>query len=145
MDELKKAEKGPAKKKTTSKVAKAEAKEIVETTPAEPAAPFSLSASGKTLNKYEGKETVVVVPDGVTEISSFAFSDTKVTSVTLPDSVKKIGQYAFNGCTKLEQITIPESVKYIGPMAFYNCSNLKKVILPEGLEKVYEKAFFKCT
>ena len=144
LDELKKAEKGPAKKKTTSKGAKAEGKAIVETTPAEPAAPFSLSASGKTLNKYEGKETVVVVPDGVTEISSFAFSDTKVTSVTLPDSVKKIGQYAFNGCTKLEQIRIPESVTSVGGYAFAKCSVLKEITWPGSIKKLPDSVCDNC-
>lgn len=144
LEELEKAEKGPAKKKTTSKGAKAEGKAIVETTPAEPAAPFSLSASGKTLNKYEGKETVVVVPDGVTEISSFAFSDTKVTSVTLPDSVKKIGQYAFNGCTKLEQIRIPESVTSVGGYAFAKCSVLREITWPGSIKKLPDSVCDNC-
>ena len=144
LEELEKAEKGPTKKKTTSKAAKAVTEVIVETTPAEPAAPFSLSASSKTLNKYEGKESIVVVPDGVTEIDSFAFSKQKVTVVTLPDSVKKIGKYAFTDCSKLVQINIPVSVTSVGESAFNQCSSLTEIVWPGNVKTIPANACWHC-
>ena len=133
LEELEKAEKGPAKKKTATSKEKTAAAVI---TPAAPKEPFSLSASGKTLNKYEGKDAVVIVPDGVTEIDSFAFSKQKVTVVTLPDSVKKIGEYAFSDCSKLVQINIPSSVTSIEDCAFNKCSGLKEIVFPGSVKKL---------
>ena len=91
---------------------------------------------GKTLDKYEGKETIVVVPDRVTQIGSFAFSGQKVTDVTLPDSVKKVGIYAFSGCTELKKICIPGSVTSVGEYAFSKCSKLKEITWPGSVKKL---------
>ena len=43
--------------------------------------------------------TELVIPEGVTNISAFAFYGcTSLTSVTIPDSVTSIGSWAFSGC-----------------------------------------------
>ncbi len=48
----------------------------------------------------------VVIPEGVTEIDSFAFYDcTALKSLSLPSTLKKIGGYAFNSCKSVESIT----------------------------------------
>lgn len=145
LDELQGKKQSTTKKKATSKVAKVESDTIAAATPAKPKEPFSLSASGKTLDKYNGKDTAVVVPDGVTEISSFAFCDTKVTAVTLPDSVKKIGKYAFDGCTELKQIRIPESVTSVGGHAFANCSSLKEITWPGSVKELPAWGCYNCS
>lgn len=54
------------------------------------------------LTKYVGKETEVVIPEGVTEI----------------------GLRAFAGCEKLKKVTIPETVTKVGSEAFKNCKQL---------------------
>ena len=64
------------------------------------------------LKKYNGSGGDVVIPDGVTEIYSFAFSyKSSVTSIYLPASVAKIGSAAFKGCTKLQGFTVSEDNK----------------------------------
>lgn len=133
---------GTTKKKAAT--VKANSETVAVTTPAAPKEPFSLFASGKTLNKYKGKDTVVVVPDGVTEISPFAFSKTKVTAITLPDSVKKIGKYAFAHCSKLKQIRIPDSVTSVDNYAFYQCSSLTEIIWHGNIKTIPEKACHMC-
>ena len=55
------------------------------------------------MTKMEIKNGVLIIPDGVTEIGTFAFWGCKwLTSVTIPDSVTSIGNSAFWGCTGLK-------------------------------------------
>lgn len=74
--------------------------------------------------------TYVIVPDGVTEISKFAFAKSRITNVSLPNSLIYIDDFAFDGCESLELINIPESVTYIGECAFRGCVGLKGIKIP---------------
>lgn len=79
-----------------------------------PSRDFTFDATTGTIKKYNGNDTVVVIPPTisswpVTKIGEDAFQDnTTITSVTIPDSVTEIGANAFAGCTNLT------SVNYIG-------------------------------
>ena len=65
------------------------------------------------------KVTKLIIPDDVTNISSYAFSGCRdLTSVTIPNSVKEIGASAFKGCSSLTSVTIPNSVTSVGSNAF---------------------------
>ena len=67
----------------------------------------------------------VTLPDGVTAIGDWAFSDCRsLTQVTIPDSVTAVGYGVFYDCTRLKQIILPASVSSIGEDAFENCNNL---------------------
>lgn len=51
------------------------------------------------------------IPDGVTSIEDFAFSNcSSLTSIIIPDSVTSIGHYAFYGCFSRTPVTIPNSI-----------------------------------
>lgn len=79
-----------------------------------PSRDFTFDATTGTIKKYNGNDTVVVIPPTinswpVTKIGEDALKDnTTITSVTIPDSVTEIGANAFAGCTNLT------SVNYIG-------------------------------
>ena len=78
---------------------------------------------------YDKTITEVVIPDYVTSIGKYAFSDCSgFASITIPDSVTSIDYQAFYGCNGLTSITIPNSVTSIGDSAFENCSGLTSVI-----------------
>ena len=66
-----------------------------------------IMSSGRTL--YIGGEEVegdLVIPNGVTSISNYAFDGcTGLTSVTIPDSVTSIGNNAFRDCSSLTSVT----------------------------------------
>ena len=73
----------------------------------------------------------LVIPDGVTYISAYAFYNCKsFTSITIPESVTRIGNYAFQNCSNLTSVTIPESVTSIGEGALSGCSSLESITVP---------------
>ena len=57
----------------------------------------------------------------VTSIGQSAFYACSITSVTIPESVTSIGQFTFSDCHSLTSVTIPNSVKSIGSYAFSGC------------------------
>jgi hypothetical protein len=87
-----------------------------------------------TLIAYpNAKAATYVIPDGVTCIGVWAFSDCSgLTSVTLPNSVTSIGEYAFFKCSSLTSVTIPDGVTSIGQRAFLGCSGLTGFAVSEG-------------
>ncbi len=70
----------------------------------------------------------LVIPDGVTAITSLAFyKASSLKSVTVPISLKTIGDSAVRDCINLVSINM-SSVEKIGNYAFYGCTRLKTVI-----------------
>ncbi len=89
--------------------------------------------------------TELVIPNGTTRISDYAFYDcSNLTSIIIPDSVTSIGRDAFFNCKSLTSITIPDSVTSIGDYAFYNCKSLTSVTIPDSVTNIGRDAFFNC-
>lgn len=71
---------------------------------------WSIKSDGK-LTKYNGNETNVTIPDGVTSIADGAFSGhANITVLTIPASVTSIGYSAFYNCTNLTEIQFEGTV-----------------------------------
>ena len=89
----------------------------------------------------------VVVPEGITEIASYAFRDcVDVTGVTLPESLVTLNQHSFSNCG-LTSVRIPGGVVF-GPndfRIFSDCVNLERVELAEGLTSMGSNMFTGCT
>lgn len=71
---------------------------------------FRFDPTTGTITKYNGTDTVVVIPaeiNGITveTIGKDAFGGHNITSVTIPASVTEIGANAFAGCTNLTSVT----------------------------------------
>jgi len=98
---------------------------------------------GTRLVKYNGNAQNVTIPDGVTSIGNFAFSErTSLRSITIPESVTSIGNKAFLLCINLRSITIPSNVTSIGNNAFEDCRNLTSVTILAGVTYIGEGAFW---
>lgn len=88
-----------------------------------------------TITYSSSDDTVIEVPgfiDGkaVEKIGDNCFMGNKNTEIiVLPDSVKEIGSFAFANCPNLKAVIAPGAQK-CGYMAFYNCRNLKSVNMP---------------
>jgi hypothetical protein len=125
-----------------------------------------------SITGYTGSAGAVVIPSTisglpVTNIASYAFTNTSITSVIIPSSVTSIGNNAFASCTDLTSISIPNSVTTIGSSAFYltgltsvaipasvtsigdytfqSCSGLTNVTIPYGITSIGVNAFWNCS
>ncbi len=77
---------------------------------------------GTLIKKYIGKSKVVVIPDGVTELSPCLFWDNQeIEEVILPDSLVNISGDTFYNCSNLRKVNIPKNVKYMGNNPFAGC------------------------
>ncbi len=97
------------------------------------------------LEKYEGRDTHVAVPEGIVSIADYAFygaADMK--QITLPSSLKEIGSNAFYDCEALEEVQMPDGVAYIGSALFSRCHGLKKVSLSDALTSLPKILFYQC-
>ena len=98
----------------------------------------------------------VVIPEGVTKIMDYAFTETyyvgrngmfkqcfsepaKLNSVTLPDGLKEIGNNAFYD-TGLTSVNIPDTVTTIGSSAFVG-TKLETVKIPDSVSEIRSGAF----
>ena len=106
------------------------------------------SKDGSALIQYAigKKDATFTIPNGVTKISSNAFSGcTSLTSVTIGGDVDSVENDAFSDCTNLVNVVIGDKVSSIGTTAFSNCSSLKNILLGEKVEHIGDYAFTACT
>ena len=86
----------------------------------------------------------IVIPEGVTHISDWAFQNCEsLMSVKLPSTLKSIGMGAFMH-SGIEEIILPDGLTEIGNEAFAECRYLEKVILPDGIKTLNEYVFRSC-
>ena len=87
-------------------------------------------------NLYLNNELVtdLVIPDGVTSISDYAYvCFSGLRSVTFPDSLTSIGSNAFQN-TNLTSITLLGNISSIGVLAFHNCKKLIEIYNCSSME-----------
>ena len=106
-----------------------------------PSRDFTFDATTGTIKKYNGNDTVVVIPPTisswpVTKIGEDAFQDnTTITSVTIPDSVTEIGSNAFAGCTNLT------SVNYAGDWSNLTIQSGNPAVQDAANEQLFDFEF----
>ena len=83
---------------------------------------MSFTIENGVLKKYTAEPgiTRVEIPEGVTEIDNFAFSDAKeITEIILPDSLTKLKGHVLCGCVALAHIHISASLTSIDLFGFH--------------------------
>lgn len=98
------------------------------------------------LHYYKGDDEDVIIPEGVTHITRFAFKNNeRIKSIIFPMGVVAIDEAAFRGCSNLEHIALPQTLKRIGSVVFMDCKSLKEINLPDSLERIDMGIFSGCT
>ena len=99
------------------------------------------------LLKYTGTATVLVLPESLSDISSYAivehmFMDNRdITSVVIPKAVTTIGMGVFAYCTSLESlISLAENPPAADEYAFYGIQGMIPVYVPGGSIDNYQSA-----
>lgn len=87
------------------------------------------------LEKYNGEDTTVVIPNGVRVIKTFAFQDCyALTNVVIPEGVIEIMDSAFEGCRALKSVKLPSTLRKMdGP--FPDCPSLREIDIPAGIDE----------
>ena len=99
----------------------------------------------RILVAYQGNETNLILPDGITAINKYAFQYCSgLTSITIPDSMTSIGSYAFYYCSGLTSITIPDNVTSLGHYTFSCCRVLTNVTIGNGVTYIGRETFSCC-
>jgi len=100
------------------------------------ASEFEINENG-VLVKYNGKATIVYVPDTVKEIGYNAFSDcTFIEKIVLPEGLTAVGDSAFANCSRLKEINLPSELTQLSDNAFYGCTCLREITIPKGITEI---------
>lgn len=83
----------------------------------------------------------ITLPEGLKTLGVGAFSLSGLTSIVIPESVTDISTYIFRDCP-LTYCEIKSPLKEIPKGMFYRCSKLKQVVLPSTLERFNKDSFF---
>lgn len=90
---------------------------------------------------------MLIIPEGVEELSSVGFRETSINSIVFPSSLRIIGPECFYSCQSLTSpLQLPDKLTVIGQWAFSQCGSLSgELILPSELETIGVDAFYQCT
>lgn len=93
---------------------------------------------------FEGEN--LIIPDGVTNICSYAFQNNQnIKEAVIPESVSVIEDYVFSGCINLESVKLPDSLTKLGIGSFTDCTSLSGIDIPDKISEIEYQCFKNCT
>ena len=119
-------------------------------------ADYQLSEDGKTLVKWNNKQTRVIDMNAdpklknVTKIANNAFQKEdngesyQLTTIIVGDRVTEIGNSAFRHCARLRTVDLPEGITRIENGTFDGCVRLQTIEIPEAVTSIGVGAFSSC-
>lgn len=101
---------------------------------------FNDSTDNITIEKYVGKDPIVVIPDEIDGKKVVGFGsaftlNNNIVAVKIGNNVQEVEKSAFSGCKKLKYVVMGDSVKTIGGRMFAQ-TNLQELVLNDGVQKI---------
>ena len=89
----------------------------------------------------------LILPNTLTEIKSYALSESTLVTISIPASVETIEENAFYSCTSLKTVTFEKGsqLKTIQYCTFENCASLTSIEIPASVETIEIGSFRNCT
>ena len=114
-----------------------------------PSTSYTLSADGKTIEKWTGTESEISLADdevlkNVEAIGAYAFQNSAVESIIFNEGLTSIGRGAFMDCNNLTSATFPSTLTNLGNAAFSTCTALQSITLPNALAAIGTSCFYNC-
>ena len=116
--------------------------------------PAYSAAGGVLLNKAQTRlikcppylqETAYTVPDTVTELGNYAFSNAKyLETVILPEGLLTLGDQAFAFTNSIKNIKLPDSLRTITGNCFGYNQAITEMVIPENVTTVNASIFTDC-
>lgn len=78
------------------------------------------------------------------EVPDYFAWELPIKSVKIPEGITIIGSYAFSDCAELTEIYLPDTVKFVRDSAFQRAANLRKIKFSDQLENLELEALFGC-
>ena len=97
-------------------------------------------------NAFKGLPNLrkINLPNSLTTIEENAFTGSGLTEIIIPDSVTSIGDYAFSECKQLKEVVLSSNVRNISYFVFRNCESLESILIPDGVTSIQQGAFYEC-
>lgn len=83
----------------------------------------------------------LTIPEGVKEITSYAFENTRIKSVKFPDSLAVLNENAFHKCRELQNVDFGSGLDTIQGFAFHECASLTHIKMPPQMKMIGRYAF----
>ena len=101
---------------------------------------FNDSTDNIIIEKYVGKDPIVVIPDEIDGKKVVGFEsaftlNNNIVAVKIGNNVQEVENSAFSGCKQLKYVVMGDSVKTIGGRMFAQ-TNLQELVLNDGLQKI---------
>ena len=104
-----------------------------------------LTSIGHRCFQYSNLTGDIVLPEGLTSMSTVAFASTNITSITIPSTLSNVPDNAFQKCDNLETVVLPNNLTAIGSNAFDGCTSLTEINVPNTVTSIGSNAFNNCT
>lgn len=115
--------------------------------PAGKSGSYTVPGSVKTVGGYAfGYARAAGVDlNGVQRVGKGAFMNSKLTKVVIPDGVTDLGSEAFSGSSLLRSVELGTGLAGISPACFAGCAVLNDVEIPANITSIESGAFANCS
>jgi hypothetical protein len=90
---------------------------------------------GNDVFQFSPLLTSVTLPETLTSIGDWAFTQSGLTNITLPNGLTNLGIACFGGCSNLQSATLSASLTSLSGV-FGNCTKLASIAIPNSVTNI---------